>query len=76
MQRQTSSGNDLFDEFGNQCMGECFGNSRRSGTTIDTCCALNVKCNIVPVDIGTLSKVEIDKTIKIIDSIPLDIRLH
>ena len=76
LQRQTSSGNDLFDEFGNQCMGECFGNSRRSGTTIDTCCALNVKCNIVPVDIGTLSKVEIDKTIKIIDSIPLDIRLH
>lgn len=76
VQRDTHAGDGVVDEFFNGCGGECFGNTIRSGKVIDTCCALNVKCNIVPVDIGTLTKVEIDKTIKIIDSIPLDIRLH
>ncbi len=76
LQRQTTSGNDNFDEFGNQCQGECFGNTIRGGTTIDACCALNVRCNIIPVDVGSLSKVEIDKTVKPIASIPLEIKLH
>jgi len=76
LQRQTTSGNDAFDEFGNECMGECFGNTTGGGRTIDACCALNVKCNIIPVDVGSLSKVEIDKTVKPIASIPLEIKLH
>ena len=46
------------------------------GRMIDECCALNVKCNIIPVNVGEIPQVEIDANIKSISEIPLDIKLH